>query len=79
MLAGKSGDLFGALLADSKAVILYQVLAMPICIIIVAGGVSNGIERACKVMMPALFVLLIILIIRSVTLPGAYAGIEFLP
>ncbi len=44
---------------------------------IVLGGVSGGIEKATKIMMPALFVLLVIVIIRSVTLPGAEKGIEY--
>jgi NSS family neurotransmitter:Na+ symporter len=45
--------------------------------VIVLGGVSGGIEKATKVMMPALFVLLILVIIRSVTLPGAGKGLEY--
>ena len=44
---------------------------------IVLGGVSGGIEKATKIMMPALFILLIIVIIRSVTLPGAGAGVSY--
>ncbi|HQQ84174.1 MAG TPA: sodium-dependent transporter [Cyclobacteriaceae bacterium] len=44
---------------------------------IVLGGVSGGIEKATKIMMPALFVILIIIIIRSVTLPGAMKGVEY--
>jgi NSS family neurotransmitter:Na+ symporter len=44
---------------------------------IVLGGVSGGIEKATKIMMPALFLLLIIVILRSVTLPGAGKGIEY--
>ena len=75
--AGRSGKVFDSFLADSSSVIFYQVLSMFICTSIVACGVSKGIERACKVLMPALFVILIILVVRSVTLPGAYAGIEF--
>ena len=44
---------------------------------IVLGGVSGGIEKATKILMPALFVILVIVIIRSVTLPGAEKGIEY--
>jgi len=44
---------------------------------ILALGVQKGIERACKIMIPSLFVLLIIIAIRSITLPGAAEGIEF--
>lgn len=45
---------------------------------IVAGGVGKGIERASKVLMPLLFVLLLALVARSVTMPGADAGLAFL-
>ncbi len=44
---------------------------------IVLAGVSGGIEKATKILMPMLFVLLIIVIIRSITLPGASKGIEY--
>jgi NSS family neurotransmitter:Na+ symporter len=44
---------------------------------IVLGGVSGGIEKATKIMMPMLFGLLIVVIIRSLTLPGAGKGVEY--
>ena len=50
---------------------------MAIVIAIIYKGISGGIERSCKVLMPALFIILVVLIIRSVTLPGAGAGLEF--
>ncbi|MBR3505415.1 MAG: sodium-dependent transporter, partial [Lentisphaeria bacterium] len=40
-------------------------------------GVKKGIETVSKIMMPLLFVLVIVLVIRSVTLPGASKGVEF--
>lgn len=45
---------------------------------IIIHGVRNGIERASKVMMPALFILLLVLVVASCLLPGAERGIEFL-
>ena len=48
-----------------------------ITVLVVMGGVSSGIERWSKILMPLLFVLLIFLAIRSVTLPGAGAGLSF--
>ena len=74
---GKAGDAFGAFVSNPTQVVLYQVLFMVMTIWIVFKGVGEGIERYCKVMMPALFVILLILIVRSVTLPGAGKGLEF--
>ena len=45
---------------------------------IVTKGIEKGIEKASKIMMPALFVCLLILVAASLTLPGASAGVEFL-
>ena len=45
---------------------------------IIIRGVRNGIERASKLLMPLLFVLLLIIVIASCSLPGALKGVEFL-
>ncbi len=45
---------------------------------VVVKGVRNGIEKASKILMPLLFLLLIVLVISSCTLPGAMKGVEFL-
>ena len=51
---------------------------MVLNVIIVMGGVAGGIEKFTTVAMPALFVMLVIVIIRSNTLPGATKGLEFM-
>ncbi|HLR21165.1 MAG TPA: sodium-dependent transporter [Tissierellaceae bacterium] len=45
--------------------------------IISAQGLEKGVEKACKIMMPTLFAMLIILAIRSLTLPGAMEGVKW--
>lgn len=45
--------------------------------VLVIGGVKGGIERSAKFLMPLLFLLLIVLAVRAVTLPGAEAGLIF--
>ncbi|MCE5202256.1 MAG: sodium-dependent transporter [Synergistaceae bacterium] len=75
--AGKAGDVFGSFVSDPIQPIAYHILVMAIVVGIVYKGISGGIEKSCKVLMPALFVILLILIVRSVTLPGAGAGLEF--
>jgi NSS family neurotransmitter:Na+ symporter len=73
---------FGALISGGLSLgvwqpvlwnLLFMVLTWAVCVF----GAS-GIEKASKFMMPALFVLLIIVIIRSVTLPGSGAGLAFI-
>ncbi len=44
---------------------------------IVVRGVSGGIEKACKFLMPVLCIIMFILLVRSLTLPGAGKGLEF--
>lgn len=58
-------------------VIPFFALFMFITIYIVLKGISGGIEKASKIMMPMLFVLLIILVIRSLSLPGAMEGVQY--
>lgn len=48
-----------------------------VTILIVLGGVSGGIEKAAKFMMPVLFIIIIFIAGRSVTLEGAEAGIQY--
>jgi NSS family neurotransmitter:Na+ symporter len=58
--------------------ISWQLLAVVLTGGILVFGISRGIERASKIMMPVLLVLLLILLVRSVTLPGAMEGIRYL-
>jgi len=44
---------------------------------IVLAGVAGGIEKVTKILMPMLFILLLVVIVRSITLPGAGKGIEY--
>ncbi|MCG8539046.1 MAG: sodium-dependent transporter [Clostridia bacterium] len=58
--------------------ILFHFIAMSIAGFIIYRGVTKGIERASKVMIPTLFVLLLSSLFRAVTLPGAAQGLEYL-
>ena len=71
-------DLFGAMLTNPLGCVAFTLLFMIICYLINRGGVSGGIEKFNKVGMPALFVMLVIIIIRSLTLPGAMEGLKFM-
>lgn len=56
----------------------YFFLALFITVVIVSLGVTKGIEKLNKWIMPLLFILFIVLTIRGLTLPGALAGVEYL-
>lgn len=75
--ADELGAAFGNFISDPVQPIIYHALFMGLTIAVVLGGVHDGIERACKVLMPLLFILLLVLIGRAVTLPGAEKGWNF--
>jgi NSS family neurotransmitter:Na+ symporter len=58
--------------------VIWQIIFMFFTSAIVWMGVKNGIEKYSKILMPVLLLIIIIISVRSVTLPGAMAGIEFL-
>ncbi|MEA3266186.1 MAG: sodium-dependent transporter [Candidatus Fermentibacteria bacterium] len=62
----------------TAATIPWHMLAALFTGLIVLLGVRKGIEKANRIMLPVLFLLLLILLIRSLTLPGAEAGIRFM-
>ena len=58
--------------------VLWTVMILLFAHYVIIHGVRNGIERASKIMMPALFILLVSIVVASCLLPGASKGIEFL-
>ncbi|MBD3165586.1 sodium-dependent transporter [bacterium] len=69
---------FNHFLSSSGQQVLFHFLFMILCIVVVSQGIKGGIERWSKILMPTLLVLLVLLIVRAVTLPGAGAGLAFL-
>ena len=69
---------FGALMANRGEAVIYGLIFVALTVIIVMGGVGGGIEKVCSVGMPALFVMLVICIIRSCTLEGASEGLKYM-
>jgi len=76
MLSGNTGG-FGTFIADPWLVLALFALFMFITAYIVHGGISGGIERWSKILMPLFFVLLLILIIYANMLSGSGKGLAF--
>lgn len=80
--AGKSAEgfiaSFDSFVANPWRPLIWLIAFMLMTHYIIVKGVEKGIEKSAKIMMPALFILLIILAICSISLPGSSAGINFL-
>ena len=72
------GQVFGDIIAQPYSTLGAQLLFILLTVFVVAQGVQKGIEQASKIMMPALFILFIVLVLRSLTLDGAIEGVKFL-
>ena len=68
---------FSGMLADPAQLIGWMVVVVLIGFLVCRLGLQKGVERITKLMMAALFVIMIALCIRTVTLPGAGEGIAF--
>ncbi|NLG98690.1 MAG: sodium-dependent transporter [Chloroflexi bacterium] len=69
---------FTSLITDPVQSLVWQWLVLVLVGFIIILGVSKGIEQTTKRLMPVLFALLLILVVRSLTLPGAGEGLAFL-
>ncbi len=75
--AVQAEQIFVDFTANPYSSIAYHFLFIILTVAIVMGGISTGIEKWTKRMMPLLLFLLLVLAVRSVTLAGAARGLEF--
>lgn len=68
---------FAAFAASPGPVIVSFGLFLAMTVAIVQAGVSSGIERWSRRLMPLLWVLMVVVLVRSLTLPGAGAGVRY--
>lgn len=71
-------ELFNSLLASDFSQLFWQALFMGLTVWIVLGGVSHGLERANRIMMPVLLLILIVLAVRGIFSPGGSQALAFL-
>ena len=75
--AERFSGLFAALYADPGANLLWHLVFLAITALIVLGGVRRGVERAARVMMPVLFIILGAMLAYATTLPGFARALDF--
>jgi len=71
------GENFESFIADVSEVGGYSLLFMVVTAFIVSKGITNGIERASKILMPALVIIMLFLSIYALTLDNAIEGVKF--
>ena len=69
---------FTAFSNDPIRPVFWTIVIFGITHFIIVHGVRNGIEKASKLMMPTLFILLLVIVVAACLLPGATMGIDFL-
>lgn len=70
-------DYYASFSSNGLEVVIWTLLATAILVIILRRGLNKGVEAANNIMMPALFIIIIILIVRALTLPGVSKGLTF--
>jgi len=73
-----AAEVFGKLVSNPLSSLLWQWVVLGVTGGIIMLGVSKGIEAVARKLMPLLFILLLVLCVRSLTLPGATQGLTFL-
>lgn len=76
-IGADKSEYFSSFISSPVEPLVYHLIFMGLTAVIVIRGISGGIEKAAKLLMPALFVLLLLTVIRSVTLDGAMEGIRY--
>lgn len=71
-------DFFIGYSVQPWVVLLFTVITFAVCYLIVAGGIESGIEKFNKIGIPALFIILLVIIVYNFTLPGASQGLTFM-
>ena len=75
---GDYSDLFGSFISNPWKPLFYTLVFLGITGLIIALGVRKGIERMSKLMIKVLFLIIVLVVIRSLTLPGAMEGLRYM-
>lgn len=75
---GDYAQFFGAFISSPWKPLVYTMLFLGMTGLIIALGVRKGIERMSKIMITVLFVIIVLVVIRSLSLPGAVEGVRYM-
>lgn len=76
--SSEAGEIFNKLISNPTRLLFWHTIFMLLTVGVVARGVKKGLERAVKILMPALFILILIMILYAVFRGDFYAGFKFL-
>lgn len=71
------GNIFNQSLSDPFLQVFWMIVVVALGFGVCSLGLQNGVEKVTKIMMSSLFVIIIILVIRAITLPGGGEGLSF--
>ena len=71
-------DFFEVFSSNKKLVLIYFLVNYALNIFVILGGIQKGIERISKILLPALFAIMLVIIINALKLPGSSEGLKFL-
>jgi len=77
-VAGFVGSIFNELVSNPIQLLAWHTIFMSVTMIMVAGGVQGGLERAVRFMMPALFIVLLVLVGYAMSTPEFMMGVYFM-
>ncbi len=78
LLSNIAASEFGDFAGDYKWPLLSHAVFIFLCVLVVFRGIKGGIEKWNRILMPTLFIIILLLVIRGVTLNGAEKGLAFL-
>ncbi len=76
--AAELNNMYNSFIGSTWRPLVWFFVFMSLTAAIIMAGVHKGIEKYTKILTPLLFLLLLILVVRSLTLPGSIRGLEFL-
>ncbi|MBR4841655.1 MAG: sodium-dependent transporter [Bacteroidaceae bacterium] len=75
---GSYADFFGMFISNPWKPLLYTLVFLGMTGLIIVFGVRKGIERMSKIMITVLFFIMVLVLVRSLTLPGAIEGVRYM-